>query len=325
MKFRRRIAIGALIVTTLVYLTNASWIAGPGMDQLTLLSHRGVHQTYHRNNLTNETCTATRIDPPSHGYIENTIDSMAAARGYGANMIELDIHPTTDGEFVVFHDWTVDCRTEGSGRTRDHSLEALKSLDIGYGYTADGGQTFPFRGQFVGAMPTLNAVLDTYPHTIFVVNIKSRSKKEARDLLDYLDEDEWERIVLVGHPDPLGVIEQQFPEVIGMSRARAKACLKGYVLTGWFGRVPAACHDTIVPVPLNYRRLMWGWPHRFERRLNANGSRSMVVGDLGDHLAGGVDGPNDISRVPKDYTGIVYTNKIEVVGPVFKSRGQSDE
>ncbi len=322
---RRRLGLIILALTLSIYLFNASWVAGPGKDELNLLAHRGVHQTYHREGLTNETCTAERINPPSHSFLENTIDSMHAARSYGANMIELDIHPTTDGEFVVFHDWTVDCRTDGKGRTRDHSLTELQALDLGYGYTSDGGKTYPFRGAFVGEMPTLNEAMDALPYTIFVINIKSGSKKEARLLLSYLEEREWARIILVGHPDPLDVINNSHPDVVGMSRARAKACLKGYVLTGWFGRVPEACHDTIVPVPLNYRRLMWGWPHRFERRLNANGSRSMVVGDLGDHLAGGVDGPKDIRRVPKNYTGIVYTNKIEVVGPVIKSRGQSDE
>ena len=33
-------------------------------------------------------------------------------------MIEIDVHPTTDGQFAVFHDWTLDCRTNGAGVTR---------------------------------------------------------------------------------------------------------------------------------------------------------------------------------------------------------------
>ena len=39
-------------------------------------------------------------------------------------------------------------------------LEAeLEALDIGHGYTADGGATFPFRGKAVGEMPTLGEAL----------------------------------------------------------------------------------------------------------------------------------------------------------------------
>jgi glycerophosphoryl diester phosphodiesterase len=36
---------------------------------------------------------------------------MRAAFDLGADIVELDVHPTVDGSFVVFHDWTVECRT----------------------------------------------------------------------------------------------------------------------------------------------------------------------------------------------------------------------
>jgi glycerophosphoryl diester phosphodiesterase len=51
--------------------------------------------------------------PPRHGYLENTIASMEAVFSLGADALELDAHPTTDGQFAIFHDWMVDCRTEG--------------------------------------------------------------------------------------------------------------------------------------------------------------------------------------------------------------------
>jgi len=54
--------------------------------------------------------------------LENTLDSMAAAFELGADVVELDIHPTTDGQFAVFHDWTIDCRTNGKGVTRKQSM-----------------------------------------------------------------------------------------------------------------------------------------------------------------------------------------------------------
>ena len=68
---------------------------------------------------------------------------MRAAFDAGADIVEFDVHPTTDGHFAVFHDWTLDCRTDGKGVTREHTLAELKKLDVGYGYTADGGKTFP--------------------------------------------------------------------------------------------------------------------------------------------------------------------------------------
>ncbi len=57
--------------------------------------------------------------PPTHGYLENTIASMQASFEAGADIVELDVHPTTDGRFAVFHDWTLDCRTDGHGVTRE--------------------------------------------------------------------------------------------------------------------------------------------------------------------------------------------------------------
>ena len=59
-----------------------------------------------------------------------------AAFAAGADVVELDIHLTPDKAFAVMHDWTVDCRTEGKGTTQDLSIEYLKTLDLGYGYTA---------------------------------------------------------------------------------------------------------------------------------------------------------------------------------------------
>lgn len=325
MKRRRKFGIGLLIVGSLVYLNNASWIAGAPDGEMSLLAHRGVHQTYHRKNLNNDTCTAERIDEPSHEFLENTLPSMRAAIEAGADIIEFDIHLTTDGEFVVFHDWTIDCRTEGSGETRDHDLAYLKSLDIGYGYTADGGETYPFRGKFVGAMPILEDVLSEFPQTIFLINIKSRSKSVANAFLEYMPEEDWQRISLMGHSDTMRIIKAVRPDTRSATRQGTKSCLQTYLLIGWSGHVPKSCHNMEVQVPANLRRLAWGWPHRFEKRLNSVGSRSVLRGDLGSHLAGGIDTDRDIARVPADYTGIVYTNKIEKVGPVLKKRARSSE
>jgi len=54
---------------------------------------------------------------------------MQAAFAAGADIVEFDIHPTTDGHFAVFHDWTLDWRTDGRGVTRERTLAELKALD----------------------------------------------------------------------------------------------------------------------------------------------------------------------------------------------------
>src|SRR5690606_32829727 len=109
----------------------------------------------------------------------NTLPSMAAAFAAGADVVELDVHPTTDGRLAVMHDWTLDCRTEGAGETRSHDLAYLKTLDVGYGYTADGGMTFPLRGKGVGMMPELEEVLAAFPDRRFLINYKSNEEREG--------------------------------------------------------------------------------------------------------------------------------------------------
>ena len=315
MKKRKIFGLGLAAIITPLYLANASWLAGTPSGEISLLAHRGVHQTYHRENITNTTCTGARIDEPSHSYIENTIPSMRAALEAGADMIELDVKLTTDGEFVVFHDATLECRTDGEGQTHKRALSYLKSLDIGYGYTADGGETYPFRGQFIGAMPTLREVLSEFPDTFFMVNLKHGKASEGQAYLNYITEGGWGNLGLTASSKPAVVIRDARPDMIIQTRQNMKACLKGYVLTGWFGNMPKACENNYVAVPANFRPIIWGWPHRFEKRLNAVGSRSMLLGPYEGHGSVGLDEVEHLNVIPKTYKGVVFTNKIEVMGP----------
>ncbi len=103
----RRIVRFALIVIAIVaaaiWLNNTTLWTSPETKP-TLLAHRGLAQTYSAAGLTATTCTAARIFPPEHGFIENTLPSMRAAFAAGADIVELDVHPTTDGQIAVFHD-----------------------------------------------------------------------------------------------------------------------------------------------------------------------------------------------------------------------------
>ncbi len=178
-----------LVIVGAIWAWNSSLLATPPPDaHAKLLSHRGVHQTYHRQGLTNQTCTAIRIDQPRHELIENTPASTRAAFNAGADVVEIDVHPTTDDHFVVFHDWTVDCRTNGTGVTRELALNELQSLDIGYGYTADNGVTFPLRGKYAGGMPELAEFMQEFPDKKFLINFKSNDPAEGPTFMRFLNE-----------------------------------------------------------------------------------------------------------------------------------------
>ncbi len=78
-----------------IYLNNSSLLTRPSLDRPLLLAHRGLGQTFSLDGVTGETNTAEYIYEPEHTYLENTIPSMEAAFAAGADIVELDIHPTT--------------------------------------------------------------------------------------------------------------------------------------------------------------------------------------------------------------------------------------
>ena len=66
---------------------------------------------------------------PDHSYLENTIPSMEAAFEAGADSVEFDVQLTKDGEFAVFHDWTLECRTGAEGRQiKDHTMTRTETI-----------------------------------------------------------------------------------------------------------------------------------------------------------------------------------------------------
>lgn len=298
-----------------VYINNASWLRDLPKGELTLLAHRGVHQTYSKEGLSLYGCSANRIDPPQHLFLENTIESIGAAFSFGAKIVEIDIHPTTDGRFAVYHDWTIECRTNGQGATRDHSLAYLQSLDIGYGYTHDGGKSYPFRGKGIGKMPSLAQVLDTFPKQHFLINIKSNSSSEA-DLIDQFlhnrPNENLARLSFYGGDKPTARLLSKRPKLTGFSKKSVKKCASQYVLFGWTGYVPKSCRNTIVGVPKDYAPYVWGWPRLFVSRMEKVNTSVILVDQSAGHIDG-IDDPLELTELSKDYRGIVWTDKIEVV------------
>jgi len=319
----RLLLVGVLLLAVFVYVNNASSLAPAMSGKPLLLAHRGLAQTFSSEGLTNETCTASRIDPPQHGYLENTLASMQAAFAAGADIVEIDVHPTTDGHFAVFHDWTVDCRTEGKGDTRAHTLAELKSLDIGYGYTADGGKTFPFRGKGIGLMPSLDEILAAFPRKRFLINIKSHDASEGALLarhLQRLPPAKRDLLMAYGGDRPVAALAERLPTQKLMSKATLKRCGFAYLGLGWTGYVPQACRQTLLLLPANYARLLWGWPGRFLDRLRRAGTAVFVTGpNSGDAGTSGIDNAAAYRALPAHYDGGIWTNRIDVIGPLVRA------
>lgn len=308
-----------------LYLINASWLAPARYGKPALLANRGVAQHFSHVGLTNSSCTARMIFPPTHDYLENTIRSIRETFGLGADIVEVQIHPTTDGQFAVFHDWTLECRTNGHGVTREQSMAYLKTLDIGYGYTADGGKTYPFRGKGVGQMPSLDEVFAAFPGKRFVLMIKSNSASEGEKLaarLARLSVGERRRILIFsGGPRPAAVIRTRLPDMRVLDAATLKSCLLGYAALGWAGYVPASCHHSVILVPANYTWLLPGWPNRFLERMDKVDAPVFLAGPLqeGDALSG-IDTPEQLRALPPGFTGGIWTYNVETIAPLLRGR-----
>lgn len=277
------------------------------------LAHRGVHQTFPLDGVENDTCTATRIRPPTHALIENTLPSMRAAFEAGADMVELDIHVTKDDVPAIFHDATLDCRTDGKGTVEEHTFAELRGLDVGYGYTADGGRTFPLRGKGAGLMPNLDEVLAAFPDKRLLLHFKTNREHDGDVVaarLAQLPVDARKNMVVYGGEVPSRRVAERVPGVRAFDTARVKSCLKRYVGYGWLGIVPAPCHDTVIAIPQDKTWMIWGWPRRFETRLRGVGTDVILLGGGGGPTSG-VDEPAERSKIPDDFGGWVWTNRIE--------------
>lgn len=98
---------------------------------------------------------------------ENTVAAFAAARGAGADGIELDVMRCASGEIVVIHDATVDRTTNGSGAVSAMPLQALRELDAGAWFAPE------FAGERV---PLLAGVLDAFGTSLRInIEIKGRA------------------------------------------------------------------------------------------------------------------------------------------------------
>jgi glycerophosphoryl diester phosphodiesterase len=132
----------------------------------------------------------------------NTMYAFERSLQVGADMLELDVGVTKDGQVVVMHDTTVDRTTNGHGTVASFTLRQLRKLDAAYWFSGGSNayrhdrarSAYRLRGVATGKrrppkgftaadfrVPTLKEVLKAFPHTPINVEIKGRTKAEALD------------------------------------------------------------------------------------------------------------------------------------------------
>jgi glycerophosphoryl diester phosphodiesterase len=145
---------------------------------------------------------------------ENTLVGFHAASEMGVDILEMDIHSTRDGVLVVIHDEKVERTTDGFGDISAMTLEQVKQLDAGYGWTSDEGLSFPFRGQGL-EIPTLEEVFNELPGVHMNIEIKQAEFSIVEPFCDLIREHQMQERVLVASFDAgvLAGFRRACPEV----------------------------------------------------------------------------------------------------------------
>jgi glycerophosphoryl diester phosphodiesterase len=319
MKVWKPLGLGIAGIAVTLSLINASWIAPDPKGQLILVARRGVGPAIPPQALAQGGCTATRIAPPPEDnlYIENSLPSLFRAMRLGAGAIEVDVQRTRDGHVVLFRDAGLECRTNGRGAVRDHDLASLKALDIGFGYTADGGRTFPLRGRGVGGMATVEEALREVPTTRLIFNLPGGDPAIADALVAAFARAGTGIDGKYGfHGDPAAVarVRALAPAAFTFAVDAPGACLDDYLRIGWTSFVPASCRKTTVILPLDGQFAIWGWPNRFLARMAGAGTQAMVVSRQRGGTIVGLETVEQIDDVPRDFRGYLWIEDFFTVG-----------
>ena len=107
---------------------------------------------------------------------ENTLAALKLAIALGADMAEIDVQQTADGQLVLFHDETLERTSTGTGPLADRTLTELRALDAGSWFSHHcAGEKIP---TLIEAISAVRGCLS--------LNIELKVDDAAPDLLDRL-------------------------------------------------------------------------------------------------------------------------------------------
>lgn len=309
---KHRVFCVIILVVFVIWLNNTS-IFHSGEQDYKLLAHRGLAQTYDGSKINWSTNTAAIIYEPEHEYLENTIVSMQAAFDYGADVVEFDVKLSSDKILAVFHDSPIEYRTDMKGEVGDYTMEELKKMDIGYGYTADDGKTFPFRGKGIGLMPTIDEVFFAFPDKDLLIHVKDGNVETYEVLwekLNTLPKERLKGLTVYGDNEGIAYLRKQSSSLRLLSMDMLKKALLEYEMIGFTGYVPKSMHNMELHIPLRYAKYLWGWPYKFVKRMESVNTRVVIV-EGNAKLSEGFDTKESLTSIPNKYEGYVWTNRID--------------
>lgn len=181
---------------------------------------------------------------------ENTIPSFALALALGADVLELDVHASSDGVVCVMHDAELERTTDGYGQLREHPWRSLQVLDAGFHFTRD-GRDFPFRGHGV-RIPKLEDVFTRFPGIPCNIEVKQAEPPIVEEVVRLIRRcGAEERVILAAeHDSIMQEIRRHAPDM-----ATSFAIMEAI---DFFNRIPSGDFDGYRPagcalqIPVRY-------------------------------------------------------------------------
>jgi glycerophosphoryl diester phosphodiesterase len=133
---------------------------------------------------------------------ENTLEAFRQALDDGATALEMDLHRTADGFFVVAHDPDGARMARQTRRISESTLADVRRWNVGAG--SEG------HGEVFHAMPTLAEVLDDLPGVPMSVDLKPGDPTAVGDLVDLINRyDAAHRVTIGSFHDSLVYLTRQ--------------------------------------------------------------------------------------------------------------------
>ncbi len=154
------------------------------------------------------------------------------AHRLGADVLDADLHMTSDGVLVFIHDTTVDRTTNGTGAVAELSWKELSQLDAAHHFTLD-NKTYPLRGRGV-TIARLDETLDAFPDWRLQIEVKQAPFSIADALARMLKEKNAEdRVLLSSFDEEMMVhLRRACPEVASSATPKE---IRNLVLASWVG------------------------------------------------------------------------------------------
>jgi len=181
----------------------------PGRDKPYIMAHRG-----------------NRVHCP-----ENTLAAFQKAIQEGADILETDLHLSSDGVLMCIHDATVDRTTDGSGPVRTKTLAELKDLSASCGRLEFAAERIPTLDEVCAILPdgvALALELKTSRFLEPAVGQQLAAQLRAAGVFD-------RTVLLSFHLDYLQVVQHEAPDLpIGKISMGNPCPRRGVQLNGSF-------------------------------------------------------------------------------------------